>query len=221
MDRVTSFGQALKQRRRARDLTQQQLAHQVGCAAVTIQRIEQGTLRPSRQVLERLAAILELPPKEREGFVRLARTGPLPGASEPQEQPASSVGAEHTRSVLPVQTTPFIGREQELTEIRRLLLDEPDCRLVNLFGPGGIGKTRLALAAARQTLDAFPDGVYLVSLAPVGEAALIVLAIAEALRFTFYSRTDPKDQLLDYLSQKQLLVVVDNFEHLLDDAELL
>jgi len=221
MDQGASFAQVLKQRRRALDLTQQQLAHQVGCAAVTIQRIEQGTLRPSRQVLERLAAILELPPKEREGFVRLARTGPLPGASEPQEQPASSVGAEHTRSVLPVQTTPFIGREQELTEIRRLLLDEPDCRLVNLFGPGGIGKTRLALAAARQTLDAFPDGVYFVSLAPVRESALIVRAITEALGFTFYGQTDPKDQLLHHLSQKRLLMVVDNFEHLLDGADLL
>src|SRR5262245_40961614 len=105
MDQAASFAQALKQRRNARDLTQQQLAHQVGCATVTIQRIEQGTLRPSRQVVERLAAILVLPPNEREGFVRLARTGPLPGASEPQEQPAVSVGVPHTRSVLPVQTT--------------------------------------------------------------------------------------------------------------------
>jgi predicted ATPase len=92
---------------------------------------------------------------------------------------------------------------------------------VNLFGPGGIGKTRLALAAARQALEAFPDGVYFVSLAPVGEAALMVPAIAEALRFTFYGQTDPKDQLLDYLSQKRLLLVVDNFEHLRDGADLL
>jgi predicted ATPase/transcriptional regulator with XRE-family HTH domain len=221
MDQVASFAQALKQRRRALDLTQQQLAQQVGCATVTIQRIEQGTLRPSRQVVERLAAILELPPDEREGFVRLARTGPLPDASEPQDQPAASVGVPHTRSVLPVQTTSFIGREQELTEISRLLLDEPDCRLVNLFGPGGIGKTRLALAAARQTLDAFPDGVYFVSLVPVRESVLIARAIAEVLGFTFYGQTDPKDQLLHYLSQKQLLMVVDNFEHLLDGADLL
>src|SRR5262249_59159234 len=99
--------------------------------AVRIEGTEQGTLRPSREVVERLAAILELPPDEREGFVRLARIGPLPGASEPQEQPASSAGALHPRSVLPIQTTSFIGREQELTEICRFPPHEPDCRLAD------------------------------------------------------------------------------------------
>jgi len=73
MERGSSFAQALNQRHKALDLTQQQLAEQVGYAAVTIQRLEQSTLRPSRQVTERLAAILELPEGEREYFVRLAR----------------------------------------------------------------------------------------------------------------------------------------------------
>jgi serine/threonine protein kinase/DNA-binding SARP family transcriptional activator len=122
---------------------------------------------------------------------------------------------------LPPQTTLFIGREEELADIRRLLLDEPDCRLLTLVGPGGIGKTRLALAAAAQAIEAFPNDVYFVSLAPISGPEFIVPAIAEALRFTFYGSTDPKDQLLDYLSQKQLLLVVDNFEHLLDGADLL
>jgi DNA-binding SARP family transcriptional activator/predicted ATPase len=125
------------------------------------------------------------------------------------------------RHNLPIQTTSFIGRENELADIQRLLLDEPGCRLLNLVGPGGIGKTRLALAAAAQILEAFPDGVYLVSLASIGEVADIVLAIAEAIRFSFYGNANPKDQLLDYLSQKQLLLVVDNFEHLLDRVNLL
>jgi non-specific serine/threonine protein kinase len=122
---------------------------------------------------------------------------------------------------LPVQTTSFIGRASELADIKRLLLEEPNCRLLNLAGPGGIGKTRLALATAAQLLETFPDGTSFVSLAPVGEIDDIVPAIAAALRFSFYGRTDPKDQLLDYLSQKQLLLVVDNFEHLLDGADLL
>jgi predicted ATPase/DNA-binding SARP family transcriptional activator/Tfp pilus assembly protein PilF len=131
------------------------------------------------------------------------------------------VGKIQNRHNLPTQTTSFIGREDELAQIKRLLLDEPDCRLLNLAGPGGIGKTRLALAAATQTLESFPHGAYFVSLSPVSEVEYIVPTIAEALRFTFYGSTDPKDQLLDYLSQKQLLLVVDNFEHLLDRTDLL
>ena len=122
---------------------------------------------------------------------------------------------------LPPQTTAFLGRTQELVDIRRLLLDEADCRLLTLVGPGGAGKTRLALAAATQALDAFPGGAGFASLASVSEAASIVPTIAEALRFRFYGQTDPKDQLLDYLSQKQLLLVLDNLEHLLDGAHLL
>lgn len=121
---------------------------------------------------------------------------------------------------LPTQTTPFIGREDELAEIKRLLLDEAGCRLLNLIGPGGTGKTRLSLAAA-QVLEVFPDGAYFVALAPVGEVADIAPAIAEALRITFYGSADPKEQLLGYLSQKQLLLVFDNFEHLLNGAGLL
>ena len=122
---------------------------------------------------------------------------------------------------LPTQTTTFVGRQADLADIKRLLLDEPGCRLLNLVGPGGIGKTRLALAAAAQSLDAFPDGVYFVGLTPVGEAETIVPAIAEVLRLTFFGNADPKAQLLDYLSQKRLLLIVDNFEHLLDGANLL
>ena len=128
---------------------------------------------------------------------------------------------ERPRHNLPTQTTSFVGREEELADIRRLLLEEAACRLVTLIGPGGTGKTRLALTAAGQLLDAFSDGVYFVSLAPVSEVADIVPAIAEALRFTFYGSADPKDQLLNYLSRKQMLIVVDNFEHLLEGAELL
>jgi DNA-binding SARP family transcriptional activator len=109
------------------------------------------------------------------------------------------------RPNLPLQPTSFIGRQAELAEIQHLLLDEPDCRLLNLVGPGGIGKTRLALAAATQAFATFPQEIYFVSLAPVGEVEYIVPAIAEALHFIFYGKTDPKNQLLDYLRQKTLL----------------
>jgi predicted ATPase/DNA-binding SARP family transcriptional activator len=125
------------------------------------------------------------------------------------------------RPNLPPQPTSFVGRQAEVAEIQYLLLDEPDCRLLNLVGPGGIGKTRLALAAATQAFDTFPQDTYFVSLMPVGEVEFIVPAMAEALHFTFYGQADPKDQLLDYLRHKTLLLVVDNFEHLRAGAGLL
>ena len=142
---------------------------------------------------------------------------------EPQEettdlyneiQTESFVRLVRPRHNLPAQTTSFIGRETELANIERLLLEEAGCRLLNLIGPGGTGKTRLALSAAAGALDHFPDGAFFISLAPIGEIDDIVPTIAEALRFTFYGSAEPKEQLLDYLSRKRLLLVVDNFEHL-------
>ncbi|MBE7555542.1 MAG: tetratricopeptide repeat protein [Anaerolineales bacterium] len=146
---------------------------------------------------------------------RLAEAAPQqPGRPEPVERGTP-------RHNLPSQLSPLIGREAELGQIRRLLLDEPDCRLLTLVGPGGTGKTRLALAAGAALLEAFPHGVYFVSLAPVSEPEFIVSAIAEALNFNFAGAAEPKEQLLTYLHEKNLLLVVDNFEHLLGGAELL
>ena len=121
---------------------------------------------------------------------------------------------------LPSQPTSFVGRETELADIRRLLLDEPGCRLLSLIGPPGIGKTRLALAVALQLLDEFSDGTYFVSLMDLNEAKFIVQSIAETLKFTFHGNTDPKKQLLDFLQSKKLLLIIDNFEHLLAGSYL-
>ncbi|MFN8469808.1 MAG: tetratricopeptide repeat protein [Caldilineaceae bacterium] len=108
-----------------------------------------------------------------------------------------------------------------MTEIGRLLLGEPACRLLNIFGPGGIGKTRLALAAVTAIRAEYPDGAFFVALASIGEAVFIVPAIAEALQFTFFGATDPTEQLIAHLRDKKLLLLLDNFEHLLDGASLL
>lgn len=121
---------------------------------------------------------------------------------------------------LPAQPTPFIGREKELANIDRLCSD-PHCRLLTITGPGGIGKTRLALQYAAGQMDNFPHGVYLVPLAPLSSPDLIPQAIGEALKVTFYSHMDSRTQIQDYLREKAIFLVLDNFEHLLPGAVLL
>lgn len=121
---------------------------------------------------------------------------------------------------LPPQPTPFIGRQAELAEIVGLLGD-PACRLLTLSGPGGIGKTRLAVQAAARALESFPDGVYFVPLQPVSSIDFLIPAIAEGIRLSFHSSASPRAQLLDALRQKKILLILDNFEHLLAETGLI
>ncbi len=116
--------------------------------------------------------------------------------------------------------TSFLGRDEELTEIERRL-DDPTCRLVTLTGPGGVGKTRLALEAADRRAGRYAHGVHLVSLASVATADMVVPAIADTLQFAIdgsHSGFSALDQLLDYLAERELLLVLDNFEHLVGGA---
>jgi predicted ATPase len=120
---------------------------------------------------------------------------------------------------LPLQLTPFVGREEELAQIQERLQD-PACRLLTLLGLGGSGKTRLALEAAAPQIDHYPHGVYFISLAPLDSVDSIVPTVAEALGFRFYEEGEPQQQLLDYLRQKRMLILLDNFEHLVEGAGL-
>ncbi len=117
------------------------------------------------------------------------------------------------KSNLPAESTPFVGRMDELTEIGQQL---GKTRLLSLIGPGGIGKTRLALKAARGLVDDFVDGIFFVPLAPIRMAKDIIQTIAEGLKYPIATHEDPQHQLLRYLRKRELLLVMDNFEHLLD-----
>ena len=120
---------------------------------------------------------------------------------------------------LPTQPTLFVGRQAELTELARLLND-PSTRLVTILGAGGMGKTRLSLEAGKAQLDKYPNGVYFVSLAPLDSTDAIVPATAHVLGFSFYGGGEPRKQLLDYLQEKSMLLIMDNFEHLLSGVDL-
>jgi len=124
-----------------------------------------------------------------------------------------------TTPSLPIPSTSFVGRKDELARIAALFAD-PNCRLLTLLGPGGIGKTRLALQFVT-TQAQFIDGAYFAPLTPVSSPDLIPSAIASALQITFFNATDLRRQLVDYLHEKNLLLVMDNFEHLLDGVDLL
>jgi len=120
---------------------------------------------------------------------------------------------------LPVSLTPFLGREQELIDLDTLIA-EPECRCISLVGPGGIGKTRLVMEVARQHTAGFAHGVAFVPLASVASVEAAVAAIAGAIRLYFYGQNDPKVQLLNALGEKQMLLILDNVEHLLTEGPL-
>jgi predicted ATPase/tetratricopeptide (TPR) repeat protein/DNA-binding XRE family transcriptional regulator len=210
MNKDQPFGVWLRGRRRALDLTQEELARQVGCSAITLRKLEAEERRPSKQIAERLADVLKVAPDERAGFLRFARGDPFAAPADARaagraEQPR---GPRHN---LPLQLTSFIGREKEMAEVERLI---STARLVTLTGPGGAGKTRLALQVAAGVVDNFPEGVWLVELAALADPALVPQTVAAVLGLREVPGRGITETLLDYLRSKRLLLVLDNCEHL-------
>lgn len=140
--------------------------------------------------------------------------------AEPPKPAPSPSRTGRPRHNLPQPAGAFVGREQELADVMERL-DQPNCRLVTLIGPGGAGKTRLALEVANVRREQYVQGVYFAPLADINEASYLDAFIAETVRFTFYGRGEQRTQLLDYLRDKELLLVLDNFEHVLEGIELI
>jgi predicted ATPase/DNA-binding SARP family transcriptional activator/Flp pilus assembly protein TadD len=165
--------------------------------------------------------------------IRQNQFGQQTAAAGAAPQPAPSSGAARRQPIatnLLASTTPLVGRDTELAELSGFLA-EPAVRLVTLVGPPGIGKSSLALAIAAQERERFPQGVFVVELATVAPAAdqlptsiaeLLATRIADAMGYPFADENrERSQQLLDYLRDRAVCLVLDNFEHLLDGANLL
>jgi len=220
-----TFGEWVQRRRKARDLTQQQLAEQIACSLAAVRKFESNERRPSREVAALLADALDVAEEDREMFVEVARglrtadTLPTPEPT-PQQAPVLAPVAIAARQVrprslrLPTPPTPLIGRAADLHELTQLL-DRPECRLVTVVGPGGIGKTRVALAAAAIQDAAYHGEVYFVPLVAIQTPTLLPQVIASAIGFTFGPIGEPLQQLLTYLRTQRMLLLLDNVEQLL------
>ncbi|MDQ4078631.1 MAG: tetratricopeptide repeat protein, partial [Chloroflexota bacterium] len=182
-----------------------------------------AALRQYDECVRLLDEELGVPPEEETTelweAIKTKRFPPAQAVSSPSSPLLPSLPYHPPQHNLPSDTTAFVGRENELAALVELLC-EPARRLVTIVGIGGIGKTRLALAAARQMVEqhptVFPDGIYLVPLAPLESVDLLMPTIAE----TFHLRLERgAAQLFDYLRDKQLLLVLDNLEHLLTQGD--
>ena len=222
MDQEFSFGEWIRKRRNSLGLTQEAVAEQVGYSIAMIRKIEDDERRPSSRAAALLAQALEIPEDQRAAFLQVARqerpVNQLGSVEEEESFPWQDASQPHTN--LPLPATLFVGREAELARLTDLLQD-PACRLVVLMGLAGTGKTRLALQVAHSRLDQFPDGVFFVSLSPLTSPEMIITSIGNAIGFPFREGLEPREQLLGYLREKQMLLVLDNFEHLMEGAGLL
>jgi predicted ATPase/DNA-binding XRE family transcriptional regulator len=206
-----AFGQWLKRCRNEHGLTQDDLAERAGCAVETIRKLESGRRRPSYQMAQRLAQVLHLPSHELSTWMRAARALPDP-PMDAEREPAEP---RPTRPPLPAYLTPFVGREAEQAELLAMLAS-PDCRLITIIGPGGIGKTRLAVEIAGR-LDIFADGVAFISLNAVSDPHASISSIADTLGVAEGGTQDRFTQLQRYLRERTILLVLDSLEHLLDE----
>ena len=207
------FGARLRRLREAAGLTQEELASRAGLSATAVSVLERGERRrPYPHTVRSLADALGLSEGERAALLTAV---PRRGATPEISSPASvSLG-----SILPSPPTPLLGRERELREVG-LLLGSFEVRLLTLTGIGGVGKTRLAVEAARASLaeGRFPDGASFVPLAPLRDPGLVIPTVARSLGLREAEGEGAGDVLRTHLLEKKALLVLDNFEQLLGAA---
>jgi predicted ATPase/transcriptional regulator with XRE-family HTH domain len=205
---VSPFGAQLRRLREAAGLTQEELASRAGLAAKNISDLERGERkRPYPHTVRSLADALKLPEDERAALL----------AAVPKRGGIGNAAPVVTESAPPVPPAPLVGRERDVEEIGGFLRRR-EVRLLTLTGTGGVGKTRLALEAARDAGELFPDGVAFVALAPLNNVEFVVSSVVRSFGLREAVGQSPRDALRAYLRAKRLLLTLDNFEHLLDAA---
>jgi predicted ATPase/transcriptional regulator with XRE-family HTH domain len=217
MANETAFGQWLRQQRKALDLTQEDLAMRIDCSWETVRKIESGDRHPSKQVAELIADFLRISPEDRPAFQRFARSDV--DAEHFLSLPKAAAEPSHIPNNLPSERSTFIGRESAIASVCALLR-RPAVRLLTLTGPAGIGKTRLSLQVAGALLDEFPGGVFLVQLAPVTDPDFVALAIVQTLGATQSPDQPAVQRLKEYLRDRHMLLVLDNFEQVVQAGPL-
>lgn len=199
---VLSFGVWVSQRRHALRLTQHEVAGLVGCSLILVRKIEADERRPSRQIAELLARALHIPPNDIPAFVRAARAELVVDQLPAPVDQATDTFVHSTLPSLPAAAGnlpslvySFVGRSQELAEIHGIL-QRPDVRLLTLTGPGGSGKTRLAIEAVRPLLSTIVHSIWFVDLAPVVQSVQLLKAIMRTVGIAETQQLTPRESLI-------------------------
>ncbi|MDQ3855301.1 MAG: helix-turn-helix domain-containing protein [Chloroflexota bacterium] len=210
---LSRFGEMLRRYRATARLTQEALAEKAGLSQVGVAALESGRrLRPHPHTVRALSDALELSEDQRVAFETAVPWRGSTGSSFP-------ISADRTTTAsLPRLPTELVGRSTDLEAVGALL--RGNARLVTVTGPGGVGKTSLALQLAHDLSYRFPDGVHMVALAPLLEASLVIPALVRSLALSEAGGRRASDILEDYLRHRQMLLVLDNFEHVADAATL-